>query len=376
MLISGIMQSFGSGHVYVTPKNNGEDIRRIVEEFNDSFVPSKDNISDKVNFMLPAAGAGTKLRPLTSLVGDYNKVSFPFPVTDKESMYMIEFPMTLGKLLVDKSGYNVVSTPSPSGNFAPVVEHYLKHPEDKRPVMYMGADTIIDLPAEDFADIVNSDIQNNVHVDLLGMYKTPEETADTFGLFIVDENDKSDKKLGRGLKLFLEKKPLEETKKYAIYNGKNITNTGVTFFSRDAIEKVMERIKYEQTHPDEPKMFAKNETEIYNTANVMDYLFANFKTFFGQSVPEGVKVRIIPSWDDIGLCEAYIDFLRKIQTGKLLSNFSKGKADRILASVKNRLGNIDGKNYLVLSRQIPSIDSLSREDIKKAKDVCGCNVVV
>lgn len=370
--------SFKAGFVTVSNENHGQQIKEIVDSYNRTEAPQivqkYPELQDKINYFVVAGGKGTRLQSLTQLTGDYNKVCFPFPIDDKKSLTMLDFPLAMGKYFIDKNGYKVREN-EPKGNIYGMINYYLENPDDIKATVVSGADLIYDNTSEEISEFISTQVNNpDKHIAFIGTERTPEEVANKFGIFVIDKIP------GRKdiVKLvdFKETPPLEEAKKYAVYNGNNIINTGLVYFSKPAMEKIMEKVREELQENGEVSFLKKNNEEIYNGAHAVEYILKNMDELFGSDAKNNIDVKIIKHWEDVGIPKTYFRFLESTKNGLYTKNFSQDFAEKVKASTKKRVGTIDGKKYLLLSDNYESIQKMPKEAIKSAKTIEGINVVI
>lgn len=370
--------AFKAGIVTVSNENHGKQIKEIVDSFNRTeapeIMPKYPELQDKINYFVVAGGKGTRLQSLTKLTGDYNKVCFPFPIDDKKNLTMLDFPLAMGKFFIDKNGYKVREN-EPKGNIYGMINYYLENPDDIKATVISGADLIYDNTAEEISEFLSTQIKNpDKHIAFIGTERTPEEVADKFGIFVIDKIP------GREdvVKLvdFKEKPPIEDAKKYAVYNGNNIINTGLTYFSKPAMEKIMEKVKEELQENGEVSFLKKNDEEIYNGANAVEYILKNMDELFGSEAKNNIDVKIIKHWEDVGMPETYFRFLESTKNGLYTKNFSEEFAKKVKASTEKRVDNIDGEKYLLLSNKYDSIQTTPKETLKSARTIEGINVII
>lgn len=333
---------FTAGYVFVAQQNYGEKISDIVNDFNKKYEQPLENSNDKVNYFIGAAGAGTRLSGLTSLIGDCNKVCLPFPIAKDEFIHMCDFSLNLGKSLLDQNGYNIMETPV-NGNFSGVIQHYRNHPEDKRGVISIGADTAMDISHEKLKEFVDNNIKNNTHLAMIATKKTYLDAANNFG--VLDLGEKSDD--GSYVMLnFIEKPPIDIAKKYADKNGDCVVNTGLQYISREAIQHILDKLDEDYEKNGKYTVFAKNDKEIYDCAHMISYLRNNYEELFNEDPKAKIKVVMVDDWEDVGIMSGFYRFIDELKDGKFLQNFSDDVRQKTMRSAKSRLTEVDGIKYL------------------------------
>ena len=320
------------------------------------------DLQEKVNFFALAAGSGSRFKELAQTVGDYNKISLPFKIGDKQNIHMLDFAMTMGKFFIGKEGVNKIVASTPSGSFGDIVQHYLAGNPIKDTVVCCG-DNVFGDKAADMMKFFTKAINNpNKHVALVGVARPPEVAAGRFGVLdavgsIGDEALK--------LKGFSEKPPIEEAQALAV-DGMDIANTGLFYLSKEAMEKLIGEIKSGVNN------IKKNDTELYDFANAVKYVHSKLPEWFGISSLEGADVKVVKKWEDVGEPEALYQFANDVKKGVYLDNFPKELAEKIKSAFGERI-NLDAK--------IPFINftdsaKVTEAQIQNAKTVHGVNIVV
>ncbi len=379
--------AFKASYVTLSQKNLGEKIsRNVVDSFNGKILPelkttmAKEaqgvidaagagrvigkpaDFQNNINFFALAAGSGSRFRELAQTVGDYNKISLPFKIDDKLNLHMLDFAMAMGKYFIGEEGVNTIVASQPSGSFGDIVAHYQAGNPIKDTVVCCG-DNVFGDKAADMMKFFTKVINNqDKHVALVGVARTPEEVARRFGVLQVEGslNDEALKLTG-----FSEKPPLEEAQSMAV-DGMNIANTGMFYISKEAMEKLMEEINSGVNN------IKKNDTEPYDFANAVKYVHKMLPEWFGIESSEGADVKVVDKWEDVGEPKALYQFAEDVKGGLYLGNFTKNLADKIQGAFAERIHVNDAKPYIAFTDSA----KVSDEQIANSKNVDGVNIVV
>lgn len=384
---NGSEVNFGKSFVTLSEKNLGRKIAaNVVDTFNGktlselrktvkpeaaaiiaaagagAVIAKPEDYSNNVNFFTLAAGSGSRFRELAQTVGDYNKISLPFKIGEKENLHMLDFAMTMGKYFIGDEGVNKIVAAQPSGSFGDIVQYYLAGNPIKDTVVCCG-DNVFGGKGSDIMEFFTKTINNpNKHVALVGVGRTPEEVANRFGV-LEAEGEMG----GEALKLkgFSEKPPIEKAEAIAI-DGKNIANTGLFYLSKEAMTNLMEEIKNGENN------IKKNDTELYDFANAVKYVHSKLGDWFGIEPLEGADVKVIDKWEDVGEPKALYSFADEVKNGQFLQNFPKAMAEKIQNAFKERIHLDAKKPYIVFSEST----NITPEVINNAKNIDGVNIVV
>ena len=379
--------AFKASYVTLSEKNLGKKIAaNVVDTFNGKILPEirktqlqegaevikaagrgriisePEDFQNKVNFFALAAGSGSRFRELAQTVGDFNKISLPFKVSEDENVHMLDFAMAMGKYFIGDEGVNKIVATTPSGSFGDIVQHYLAGNPVKDTVVCCG-DNVFGDKASDMMKFFTKTINNpDKHVALVGVGRTPEEVAKRFGVLEV-EGSLEDEVLK--LKGFSEKPELEKAQELAV-DGKNIANTGLFYISKEAMEKLMDEIRGGVNN------IKKNDNEPYDFANAVKYVHSQLPAWFGLKSSEGADVKVVQKWEDVGEPQALYTFADEVKQGQYLHNFPKGLAERIQGAFQKRV-NLDAETPHIIFTDSTNV---SKEAVKNAKTVDGVNIVV
>ena len=379
--------SFKASYVTLSEKNLGRKIAvNVVDAFNQKILPEikkiqrkeaqeiidaagagkviskPEDFQNKINFFALAAGSGSRFKELAQTVGEYNKISLPFKVSENQDIHMLDFAMVMGKHFIGPEGVNKIIASKPTGSFGDIVQHYLDGNPIKDTVVCCG-DNVFGDKATSMMEFFTRTINNpDKHVALVGVGRTPQEVAKRFGVLEV-EGSMSDK----ALKLvgFSEKPPLEEAEKLAV-DGQNVANTGLFYISKEGMKHLIGEIK-SGNNP-----IKKNDTEIYDFANAVKYVHSKTFEWFGIKQSEAADVKVVKKWEDVGEPKALYAFANEVKHGEYLHNFPQKLKESIKTAFQERVH---------LEKQPPHIlftDSakVSAEKINNAKSVEGVNIVV
>ena len=379
--------SFTSQYVTLSEKNLGQDIaKNVVDNFNGKILPElkktqkqecqeiinsagagkviskPEDFQNNVNFFVLAAGSGSRFKALAKEVGNYNKISLPFKIGKKENIHMLDFAMTMGKYFIDDKGSEKIISSVPSGSFGDIIKHYQAGNPIKDTIVCCGDNVFGDKSSEIMSFFTKAMNNPNKHVALVGVGRAPEVAAKRFGVLEAADNNGGDV---LKLKGFSEKPELEEAKKLAV-NGENITNTGLFYISKEAMEKLMEEFNRGENH------IKKNDTELYDFANAVKYVHSKLPEWFGVESTEGADIKVVKTWEDVGEPKALYSFANEVKNGQFLQNFPKKLANKIKKSFEQRVHLNDEKPYINFSDST----KVSKEKIEKSNNIEGVNIVV
>jgi len=331
-----------------------------------AIINKPEDFQDKVNFFTLAAGSGSRFRELAQTVGDYNKISLPFPIGDgykQQNIHMLDFAMAMGKYFIGDEGVKSIIASKPSGSFGDIVQYYL----DGNPVkdtMVCCGDNVFGDKASDMMTFFTKAINNpNKHVALVGVGRKPEEVANRFGVLQVEGSLKDGNDV---LKLtgFSEKPPIEEAKNMAV-DGVNIANTGMFYISKDAMENLISEIRNGVNN------IKKSDSEPYDFANAVKYVHSKLPDWFGVESKEGADVKVVKKWEDVGEPKALYNFAEAVRHGEFLSNFSSELADKIKTAFNKRVHVTDSIKFINFTKN----DKVYIEEVINSPCVDGVNIV-
>lgn len=381
--------AFKASYVTLSQKNLGEKIaQNVVDSFNGKILPelqktatieaealinaaggpgrvinAPEDYQNNVNFFALAAGSGSRFRELAQAVGDYNKISLPFKINEKDDIHMLDFAMIMGKYFIGNEGVNKIIASQPSGSFGDIVAHYLTNPI-KDTVVCCG-DNVFGDNAFDMMTFFTQEINNpNKHVALVGVGRTPEEVAKRFGVLEV-EGSLDDASLK--LKGFSEKPELDVAQALAV-NGQNVANTGLFYISKEAMEKLMAEINSGVNN------IKKNDTELYDFANAVKYVHSKLPEWFNIESSQGADVKVVNKWEDVGEPKALYQFANDVKDGLYLSNFPSKLAQEIQWAFQHRV-HLGGENEYPYINFAPSLEIKSKQ-LTEAKNIEGVNIIV
>ena len=320
------------------------------------------DFQEKINFFALAAGSGSRFKALAQTVGDYNKISLPFKISEDQNVHMLDFAMAMGKYFIANEGVNKIIATTPSGSFGDIVQHYLAGNPVKDTVVCCG-DNVFGDKAADMMNFFTKTINNpNKHVALVGVARTPEEVAERFGVLEVEASNDSEV---LKLKGFSEKPKLDVAKNLAI-NGQNIANTGLFYLSKESMELLINEIKSGVNN------IKKNDTELYDFANAVKYVHSKLPDWFSIASEEGADVKVVKKWEDVGEPQALYTFADEVKQGQYLHNFPKEIAEKIQSAFKQRI-NLDAEIPHIIFTESTEI---TPDQVKNAKNVEGVNIIV
>ena len=369
--IQGKNPSFGTAYVTAARANLAPVICENVDKYNngdftkmyDSSKISAQEVIDKVNKSLPnsnkkiktvkdlvtktdfyvlAAGAGKRFAPMAALVADmrgkgesFNKISLPFELGNgQEPLTMLDVPLSMGRFFADKEGYRKIVAEQPTGSFGDIILNYINSGEKPKDVVVCCGDNIFDAKGEEMLEYLVGTINNpDKQLGVVGVARTPEQVAKTFGVLEVGEKDE---KTGLyPLKGFVEKPELEKAKNLTTPDGNCVANTGMFVIKKETMEKLIDIIKHEQKVLDGKTFYiAKDEKEKFDFANATKW--AN-----KLNGPEASDVKIVKTWEDVGSPKAYYNWLATMKDGHYLSNFTPERQTAINNAIQTRVKNYD-----------------------------------
>lgn len=306
------------------------------------------DLTAKTDFYVLAAGAGKRFAPMASLVADirgkgekFNKISMPFEIGEgQKPLTMLDVPLAMGRVFADKKGYRSIVAEQPTGSFGDVILNYINNGKEPKDVVVCCGDNVFDEKSENMLDYIVRTINNpNKQLGVVGVARTPEEVAETFG--VLEVGDKDEKTGLYPLKGFVEKPKLDAAKKLTTPDGICIANTGMFVIKKETMEKLIDIIKHEhkvlgkdKSGNDKSFYIAKDEKEKYDFANATKW--AN-----KLNGPEASDVKMVKTWEDVGSPKAYFNWLADMKKGHYLSNFTPERQTLINNAVQSRVVNYD-----------------------------------
>lgn len=422
--------AFGAGFVTVSQKNLGADIvTNIISPFNSHILPAmlkranerataviqaarellnpndviktRKDLADKVNFFVLAAGSGSRFHELASSVGHHNKISLPIHLENGQRFQMLDVPMAMGRFFLGTEGYGTIMAEKKSGSLGDIVKHYLENPKDIKDTVVCCGDNIFGTRAGELTSFFTKAINSpNTHLALVGVEREPIEVVKKFGVLGVEKIEHGSEDV-RKLTVFKEKpKTLEEALQYATPEGKNIANTGMFYFSKEAMGKLIEEIK--QAPGQILEAIAKPELEKgtdkqlrdahgvlitdepYDFGLANEYILKKIPEWFGIKSKEGASVKIVKKWEDVGEPKAYYRMLEDMEKhGTYLDNLPDEYAQGVRKAIKDKTVHGDKQlDTLLFSKTISSIKELENTplnvltEVRTVENIDGTRIIV
>jgi len=355
-------QSFGNGFVTLSKTNLADVIAKDVDQYNsedysnmydksreiagriiagvntrfpnqDVRIKNVDDLQNKVDAYILAAGSGSRFKPMALAVGNYNKISVPFELGDGQAnLTMLGIPMAMGRFFADKGGYKKIIADKPTGSFGDVVLNYLNTGREPKDVVLCCGDNVFDMKSEEMLDFVVGTINNpKKQLGVVGVARTPDEVAKRFGVLKVGAQDSETGLFS--LEGFVEKPELEAAKKLTTPDGNNVANTGMFVIKKESMEKLLDIIRHEQKVLGGKTLYIAKDPvkEIYDFAAATKWTQA-------LNGPAASDVKIVKTWEDVGEPKAYLRWAQQMQQGHYLDNFTPERKAAILSALKNRVG--------------------------------------
>jgi len=318
------------------------------------------HLSEEVNYFIVAAGKGERLKALTQLVGDYTKACFPFPLNNYyRDMYLADFPLALGTSFVNKNGYDFF-TCAPNGNISGVINYYLKNPKNIKATLISGVDLVYDSSSQEIAEFIEMQLkQPNNHLAFIGTEKKLDYPS-SVGVFRAENTSISEGSFT--FINFIESPSLEEFRSCILPNGNHIVNTGLVYFSKLAVTKLMNKVRQEIEDYGYVTFLSKNDSEIYNGAHAISYILKNMDRLFGEKSNKQPAIKMVGNWEDVGTVKSYFRFLSCVKNGLYLQNFSPDYAKALRISVSNRVSIESNQKKMLLSPRYFSIEDISENE--------------
>ena len=155
-----------------------------------------------------------------------------------------------------------------------------------------------------------------------------------------------------------------------------MVNTGFIYFSKEAMQKVMDKVKQQLKEDGEVTFLKKNDIEVYNSAHAINYLLDNSQELFNKKAEDNLHVKVVENWEDVGLVNTYYRFLESLRDGIFLKNMTKDKANDLQKATKLRVGEVNGQKYLLLSKDYNSLDEVPENLKENAKNLEGIHIIV
>ncbi|MCQ2957604.1 MAG: hypothetical protein MJ180_01740 [Candidatus Gastranaerophilales bacterium] len=362
-IASGIVDTFNRRILPEIKTTQLQEATQIIQNAGAGSVIAKaSDLQDKVNFFILAGGSGSRFRELAQTVGNYNKISLPFKIGEKEDIHMLDFALAKSKSFIGKEGITPIVEELPGGSFSSIVKHYSAGNPIKDTVVCCG-DNVFGDSATSLTEFFTKMINNpKKHVALVGVGRTPEEVAKRFGVLKVSGslNDEFMHLTG-----FQEKPELEVAKALAV-DGQNIANTGLFYLSKKAMTNLMDEISSGINN------IKKNESEVFDFANAVKYVHSQAQKWFGVKPEEAAAVKVVKKWEDLGEPQALYSFANAVKKGDFIGDFPQTIQDKIRKSFNQRV-HLDAKTPYILFTEQPAVFG---HQIQNAKTVDGVKIVV
>ncbi|MDZ8096425.1 MAG: hypothetical protein RMZ42_31485 [Nostoc sp. DedQUE05] len=332
------------------------------------------HLNEEVNYFIVAAGKGKRLKALTQLVGDYTKACFPFPLNNYyRDMYVADFPLALGTSFVNKTGYDFFTCP-PNGNISGVINYYLRNPQNIKATLISGVDLVYDSSSQEIAEFIEIQLkQPSNHLAFIGTEKRLNYPS-SVGIFRAEKTSISESAFT--FIDFIENPSPEEFRSCILPNGNHIVNTGLVYFSKLAVTKLMDKVRQEIENQGCVTFLKKNDSEIYNGAHAITYILKNMDKLFGEKSKKQPMIKMVINWEDVGTVKSYFRFLSHVKNGLYLQNFSPDYAKAIWTSVSNRVSIEPNQKKMLFSPRYFSIEDIPENEHHLFNSIEGISVFV
>ncbi len=316
-----------------------------------------DDIKDKTEVFVLAAGKGKRCLPLSHCQGsDVTKVYYGIPDVDRnyrptgEMNYVLDIPMAMASPFLDNDGLKWKNATKAQGSFAEVIS-FAKDLREKglpqKNVIIMCGDNFFDSKVspgaskkeiEDkkyeitdyLADVARDDSKI---LGLIGVKRTPEETANNYGCLKAIPTSKDDICKLDG---FTEKpKTAELARKFAMDDGNCIANTGSFIMKKEAMEWLLDRIE------EDPMFIGKDENELYDFAAAS----TRVQEHFGA---DKCSIKLVQDWEDAGQPDTMASLTGEIAKGNYLNALPEDLKRSFQRSAANNYYN-DGIQTTILA---------------------------
>ena len=332
------------------------------------------NLSEEINYFIVAAGKGQRLKALTQLVGDYTKACFPFPLNNYyRDMYVADFPLALGTSFINNAGYDSFACP-PNGNISGVINYYLSNPKKIKATLISGVDLVYDNSSQEIAKFIEMQLkQPDNHLAFIGTEKRLDYPS-SVGIFRAEKTSISESAFT--FIDFIENPSPEEFRSCILPNGNHIVNTGLVYFSKLAVIKLIDKVWQEIENYGHVTSLKKNDSEIYNGAHAISYILKNMDKLFGEKSKKQPTIKVVDNWEDVGTVKSYFRFLSSVKNGLYLQNFSPDYAKSIWSSVSNRVSIESNQKKMLLSARYFSIEDIPKNEHHLFNNVEGIRVFI
>ncbi|MBP5698774.1 MAG: hypothetical protein J6W96_04550 [Alphaproteobacteria bacterium] len=372
MIISKVtsLQTFGRAFVILSKHNLGEHIAnniiapfnknllKLTQQPNDSFV--FDKYKDDVDFWALAAGSGSSFKPFTKELTNItnipiNKVSLPIKTDDDNHIHLLDWAMAMAAPFAKDNKIEYIIAEKPSGSFGDIVAYNKKMmaagAEVKNTIVCCG-DNVFDVKPRELDKFMLETIRNPKKVmGLVGVEKTPKETANRFMIFSLMPNRETKKDDIISLNGFIELPNLKTANKNILPNGNCVCNTGMFVIKKEAMKALMDEIAIN------PDVIKKNDREPYDFKLACEWV----KNKYGADACD-VKVVNTKEWNALGQLPELYSFYNKVKQGYFLSEFGK-YGEMIKNSISKRF-NYNEKTKCgewLLSDRYNSLDEIPAE---------------
>lgn len=367
---SAVVDSFNRNWLGHLIENREKDATEFIGQTDSAAsIRTSEDLIKKLNFFVLAAGSGSRFKPLANKLGpQYNKMNLPLNINGEQNLHMLDFAMAMSKYCAEETGIRTIMAKNPSGSLGDVVDYYLNGNEIKDTIVCCG-DNVYDLPVSELMRFFVQRINNpNKHLALIGVKRTPGETAGNFAAMRVTGDIESGIV---NLLEFKEKPTLQKAQTFA-YNGENIANSGFFYMSKEAMTKLIEEIKAGENP------IKKNDAEPYDFALAIEHIHKKLSAWFGINSTEGADIKIVKIWEDVGEPSAFYKFLKDLINCKYLSNFSLESSTAIREALKQKIRiEQDKVTAIMLGKVSKSIFEVPEEEILSPDNlVAGVHIIV
>lgn len=382
--------SFSSCYLLLTEKNRGIEMQKnVLDYFNKNMLPqlienrlseskkifknrkitdkirAVEDLVEKVDFFVLGGGAGKRFQEISKKVGEYTKIDMPINLPDGKILHPVDFALVLGKYCVDCSGIkSIISSQENNGALGGLIEHYLQGNPIKDTIILCGDnvfDNRVNTITKFFVDAINNP---NTHYAAAVVKKPFSEIIRTTGLLSVDRNFWGEIKF----KDYLPKNKVTNDLGIS-QSAQCIASTGLSYISKEAMEKIIADLKLN------PDIIKSNPNGEYKLSDAFKYIQANVKTWFGVEPSEGIKLKLVGKWEDIGEAKHFYDFAKEVNKGYYLKNFPDNTAKNILLAFQNRFRFDDKMPMVVLGENFSHFSQVPKELLDKSTKVSGVYVI-
>ena len=361
--INSSHRNFNGNFVSVSEQHLGREIvTNVINVFNRKLLPQMSvktsPLANDVNFFTLAGGAGSRFK-ISRLIGNYTKVNMPL-TPDSDTLHLLDFSLQLGSPYITKEGVVPFWQKEAKGSLSGIVDYYLSGNPIKD-TFVCCADSVFGSDKNRLLKFLNNCVKDkNTHLSIIGGQRPSQEVANKYGIITTQKSGAE-----HILNKIIEKPELEVAKQHAT-DGLNITSTGLFYISKEAIGKLLGEIK-KGLNP-----IKKNDKEIYDFGLAIKYIFSQYQNWFGKITNPKAKVKISPTWQDVGETKGFYQLVQGIIDGQYLHGFPKELSEKIRRSLTQRANFKASQPYINFAKS----ESVLPEQISNAVSVDNVKIII